>query len=94
MGKGSDQHLSMDRWGFIVDCVNIQVLDVEFNNTGSMLFQGDPQLEDAPESKVKSKATSDAQVSSVLLTPDALVTLGLDQASTGAAKTYHMSATG
>ena len=58
-----------------------------------MIFQGDPQLEDAPESKVKSKAKSGAQVSSVLLTPDALVTLGLDQASTGATETEHMAAT-
>ena len=94
MGKGNDQHLSMERWGFIGDCVNIQALDVEFKNTGSMLFQGDPQLEDALESKVESKAKSGAQASSVLLTPNALVTLGLDQASIGAAETEHMSATG
>ena len=92
MGKGSDQPLSMDRWGFIGDCVNLQALDVEFNNTGTMLFKGDPQLEDAPEFKVKSKAKSGAQDSSVLLTSDAPVTLGLDQASTGAAETEHMSA--
>ena len=78
MGKGGDQHVSMDRWGFIGDCVNLQALDVEFNNTGTMLFKGDPHLEDAPEFKVKSKAKAGAQASSVLLTPDALVTLGLD----------------
>ena len=94
MGKGGDQHLSMDRRGFIGDCVNIQALDVDFNNTGTMLFKGGSQFEDAPESKVKPKAKSGAQVSSVLLYPDALVTLGLDQASIGAAETEHMSATG
>ena len=65
MGKGSDQPLSMDRWGFIGDCVNIQALDVEFNNTGTMLFKGGSQFEDAPESKVKPKAKSHPQVAQV-----------------------------
>lgn len=93
MGKGNDAHLSMARWGFIAEGVDIRSLEAAFNSTG---FAEERPIAQSPEStgKSKSKSGSPSRNMGELLTPAVLVTLGLDQVATGATSTQYMSATG
>ena len=95
MGKGATEPLNMSRWNLVAECVDIQKMDTVFNDDG--FLDEHVKIEQSPDSAEKPPAQSGSRSNTErfpVLTPDALATLGLDPASTGAFGTPYLSATG